>query len=139
MLELKKTVKNKELEKLEPVSFSFSREAFSPKSVSCGKCGGKPKRKEIEVELEGGLYARLEGFECQKCGNRLLGLKEAEKLDRLMVLSKLSSKSFCMERSLSFDGDNYTLRIPKEFTYLVHDKKIDIVPLSKKEFYGKVR
>jgi hypothetical protein len=131
--------KNKEIEKLEPASFSFGRQAFSPKSVSCGRCGGKLKSKEIEVELEKGLYARLEGFECLKCGNRLLGLAQAEKLDRLMVLSKFSRQGFCMERSLSFDGDNYTLRIPKEFTYLVHDRKIDIVPLSKKEFYGRIR
>jgi hypothetical protein len=132
-------MKNEYLNNLEKVEFTFGKDACSPKSMTCSKCNRKMDRGELDIELESGLYARLNGFCCPKCRERMLDLKEAKKLDRLMVLNRMFTNGFKLERSLSFDGDNYTLRIPKEFTHLLHDKKIDIVPLSNKEFYGRVR
>ncbi len=43
-----------------------------------------------------------------------------------------------MERSLSFDGDNYTFRVPKEFTRKVKKKKIEIIPLGSDQFCGTI-
>ncbi len=55
-------------------------------------------------------------------------------MDKALIFSRALQRDFKMERSLSFDGDNYTFRIPKEFTQHVNKRKIEITPLGAKEF-----
>ena len=81
---------------------------------------------------------KLEGFECPKCNKRYLGLEEARKLDKAMMFNRALNMDFKMERKLSFDGDNYTFRVPKEFTHDIHKRKIEITPLGAKGFCANV-
>lgn len=46
---------------------------------------------------------------------------------------------FKLERSLSFDGDNFIFRIPKEFTHDVRKRKVEIMPLGAKQFCVSIR
>ena len=64
----------------------------------------------------------------------MLGLDEAKKLDKALVLNRIVSKSsFGFKRKLSFDGDNYTFRLPTELTQNLKNKEIMITPLESRE------
>ena len=130
---------NLKLENLEEVKFKIEKSAFEPKTLTCSKCNIKMDKKEIEIHLDGGIYIRLNGFECPKCKKEYLGLEESKKLDKAMMLSRMMDNHFKMERSLSFDGDNLTFRIPKEFTSSVHKKKIEIMPLGAEQFCAYIK
>lgn len=129
-------MKSKELDinKLEEVKFEIEKKAFKPKILHCSNCNLKMRKTELEIQINESIYMKLEGFECPKCNKKYLGLEESKKLDKAMMFNRAFSENFRMERKLSFDGDNYTFRIPKEFTYDVHKRKIDITPLSTKKF-----
>lgn len=127
-----------DLEKLEPVQFEIAPEALAPKVLHCGVCNAKMEPTALEVPFDDFLYLRVEGFECAKCKKSYVGLAEAQKFDRAMMLRRAFQRDFTMERSLSFDGDNYTFRIPKEFTRKVQKRKIEIIPLGAKEFCATV-
>lgn len=127
-----------DLEKLEPAQFEIAPEALAPKVLHCAVCRGKMHHTELEVPLGDFLYLRVAGFECAKCEKSYVGLTEAQKFDRAMMLRRAFQRDFKMERSLSFDGDNYTFRIPKEFTQKVQKRKIEIIPLGAKEFCASV-
>ncbi len=129
----------KNLNEMEEVELKIEKSALKPKELTCSRCNAKMKQTEIEVALESGIFVKANGFECTKCKKKYFGLDEARKLDRAMVLNRLLSKSFRMERNLSFDGDNWTFRIPKEFAHFVHDKKIELVPLGAGEFCATVK
>lgn len=122
------------LDELEDAKFKIDKEAFKPKTLTCSKCNVKMEKAEIEVNLEGGVNIRLFGFECSQCKKRYLGLEEAKKLDKALIVSRIMRNDFKMERSLSFDGDNFTFRIPKEFTHNVHKRKVELMPLGAKQF-----
>lgn len=124
-------------EDLEDVKFKIEKGAFKPKTLTCSKCHIKMKKSEIDINLMGNVSIGISGFECPKCKKRYLGLEEATKLDKAMIMSRFirsDKKEFQMERSISFDGDNWTMRIPKEFTHEVHKKKVGILPLGAKQF-----
>ena len=89
---------------------------------------------EMEVPIDEHIYIRLQGFESLPCHKKSLGLEEAKKLDKAMLFSRAMNKDYKIERNLSFDGDNYLFRIPKDFTQNMSKKKIEIVPLGAKEF-----
>jgi hypothetical protein len=124
----------KKLDELEDAKFEIEKEAFKPKTLTCSKCKIKMKKAKIETNLAGGVNIELSGFECPKCKKRYLGLDEARKLDKALIISRMMSNDFRMERSLSFDGDNFTFRIPKEFTHDVKKRKIEVMPLGAKQF-----
>ncbi|MFH1510613.1 MAG: hypothetical protein ABIF10_02890 [Candidatus Woesearchaeota archaeon] len=125
-----------DLAKLEAASFKIGKDAFSPKVLSC--CGNKMRKTAIEISLSNDILIKVNGFECNKCRKKYLGLEEAKKLDKALIVSRVLEKDFRMKRSLSFDGDNYTFRIPKEFTHNVRKNKIEILPLGAKEFCATV-
>ena len=129
-------MKNKKLalEELGEVSFEVDKKAFKPRFLRCSKCNLTMKKRELEIQVGEDIIIRIKGFECGKCGRQYLGLEDSKKLDKAMVLGRALKKDFKMTRNLSFDGDNYTFRIPKEFTHDVSKKKIEIVPLGAKEF-----
>ncbi len=127
------------LDELEDANFKIDKEAFKPKTLTCSKCKIKMKKAEIETNLAGGINIELSGFECPKCKKRYLGLEEARKLDRALIISKIMMNEFKMERSLSFDGDNFTFRIPKEFTHNVKKRKIEVMPLGAKQFCASIQ
>lgn len=126
--------KHVDLDKLEEVKFEIDKDAFRPKVLHCSKCNTRMKKTELEVQVDDKIYLKMEGFECPNCKKKYLGLEEATKLDRAMAFSRALNKDFKMERTLSFDGDNYIFRIPKEFTRQINKRKIEIVPLGAKEF-----
>lgn len=123
-----------DVDTLEKVTFEIERDAFKPTSLHCSTCKIKMRGTELEVQIDGQIYIKINGFECSKCKKRYVGLGEAKKLDKAMIVGRALTKDFKMERNLSFDGDNYTFRIPKEFTQQVHKRKIEIVPLGAHEF-----
>lgn len=123
-----------DLDKLEEVQFEIEKGAFQPKVLHCSQCHLKMRKTELEIQVDQYLYMRVEGFECLKCKKKYLGLEEAKKLDKALVFRRALQRDFTMERNLSFDGDNYTFRIPKEFTHHVKKRKIEIVPLGAREF-----
>ena len=68
-----------------------------------------------------------------------MNLEEAEKLDKALMINRMLKNEFKMERKLSFDGDNYLFRIPKEFTGKISKRKVEILPMSSKGFCAIVR
>ena len=126
-------------EDLEDVEFKIEKGAFEPKALTCSNCNLKMHKADVDINLDGDVSMKLAGFECPKCKKRYLGLEEAKKLDKALIVSRIMKNDFKMERSLSFDGDNFTFRIPKEFTRNVRNKKIEIVPLGAKEFCAAVK
>ncbi|MBI2141805.1 hypothetical protein HYU16_05290 [Candidatus Woesearchaeota archaeon] len=119
---------------LEDAQFQIEEGAFQPKTLTCTRCGSKAKKSQIEVVVGNDVSVRANGFECEKCGKRYLGLEEAKKLDRAMIVSRVLRNDFKMERAISYDGDNWTMRIPKEFAHGVHKKKAEIMPLGARQF-----
>ena len=126
--------KKLKLDELEDVKFRIEKQAFEPKALICSKCNLKMKKAEIEISLEGNISIKVFGFECPKCKKRYLGLEEARKLDKALIVSRIMRNDFKMERSLSFDGDNFTFRIPKEFTHDVRKRKVEVMPLGANQF-----
>ena len=112
----------------------IDKKAFKPESLICSKCKIKMKKTEIEVNLEGNISVKAFGFECSKCKKRYLGLEESKKLDKAMIISRMLRNEFKMERSLSFHGDNFTFRVPKEFTHDVKKRKVEGMPLGANQF-----
>lgn len=127
------------MEDLEEVKFEIGKKAFEPKVMHCSEDGRKMEPAKLEINLQMGISLKLNGFRCSKCGEQYLSLKEATKLDRAMIINRIMKQDFKMERKLSFDGDNYTFRVPKEFTKDIHKKKIEIIPLGAKQFCGQIR
>jgi len=127
------------LDELEDAKFKIEKKAFKPRAVHCSKCNIKTREADVGMNLEGGVYLKLSGFECPKCKKRYLSLEESKKLDRALIVSRIMESDFKMERSLSFDGDNFTFRVPKEFTHDVHKKKVEIIPLGAKQFCASIR
>lgn len=127
-----------DLNALEMVDVKISSKAFKPEILHCSLCNKKMKKNLLEVEIDAELYLRLEGFECPQCHKKYLGLEEAKKLDKAFIFKRAIGRDFKMERNLSFDGDNYTFRIPKEFTQQIHKRKIEITPLGATEFCASV-
>lgn len=95
--------------------------------MHCLKCGKNINKSQIEVGEQ--IYMRITGFSSHSCKQNVLGIQEAAKLDKALIISRAFSKGFVMERSLSFDGDNYTFRIPKVFTGHVKKGKVEITPI----------
>jgi len=125
---------NLDFDKLEKAKFEIDKGAFKPKVLHCSTCKLKMRRTQIDIPVDETLYAVVMAFECPKCHKKYLGLKDAKRLDKAMMFKRAMSKGFKMTRNLSFDGDNYTFRIPKEFTHDVSKRKIEIMPLGAKEF-----
>ena len=125
-------MKKMDFDKLDEVDFEIEKEAFSPKELYC--CNKKMKKTEMEIQIDKYIYIKLKGFECDKCRKNYLGLDESKKLDNALILSRTVNKDFKITRKLSFDGDNYIFRIPKEFTQGVNKRKVEIIPLGSKEF-----
>lgn len=123
---------------LEEATFAIDKDAGNPKEMTCSNCHQSMEHSGMEVALEGGVSIQLTGFECHQCRKKYLGLEEAKKLDRAFIVSRVLKNDFVMERSLSFDGHNWTFRVPKEFTHQVHKKKIEIIPLGSKQFCASI-
>ena len=119
-------------------ALQIDKKAFAPKAMRCSE-GRLMKPALLEITLDMGISLKLKGFTCPHCHEEYLALKESKKLDKATVLNRLMREDFSMERKLSFDGDNYTFRVPKEFTKHVHKRTIEIIPLGAKEFCGRVR
>ena len=130
--------KSMDFDALNKVKVKLESEAFQPSVLHCSTCKIRMKKTELELQVDQQLYLHLNGFECAKCHKKYLGLEEAKKMDKALIFSRAMNRDFKMERNLSFDGDNYTFRIPKEFTQHVNKRKIEIIPLGAKEFCAMV-
>lgn len=127
------------LEELEDVEFKIDKDAFEPKELICSNCRVKMKKSEIVISLDNRISVTLSGFECVKCKKKYLGLEEAKKMDKALIVNRIMKDDFRMERSLSYDGSNWTFRVPKEFTQKVSERKVEIIPLGAKQFCVEIR
>lgn len=127
--------KELDLEKLEDVKVTFGKDAFAPKVMYCDECNIRMKKVSVEMSISLDIKVRLDAFKCPKCKEESVGLDEAKKLGKALVMSRLLSNkySFSFKRKLSFDGDNYIFRLPSELTKGERLKEVKVVPLESKE------
>ncbi|MBI2507918.1 hypothetical protein HYV89_03115 [Candidatus Woesearchaeota archaeon] len=126
----------------EEVKFTFSKDVFGDKSLTCWECGSKMKRIKTLIDLPStDLKAAIEVFKCEKCNVEYLNGEQAKKYDKVLMIAKaFSKKGFMFERSLNSDGDNYLFRFPAQLTkgWKKH-QKVDINPLSATDFFVSVK
>lgn len=119
---------------LETIKVTFGKDAFAPKVMYCSKDHTKMKKVSVEMPVSEFIKVKLNVFRCSKCKEEMLGLDEAEKLDRALIINRLiSKKAVKFKRKLSFDGDNYTFRLPSELTKNLKHKEVEITPLESNE------
>src|SRR3989338_7259987 len=119
---------------LETIKVTFGKDAFAPKSMYCSKDNTKMKKVFIDMPVSEFVRVKLNVFKCPKCREEGIGLDEAKKLDRALIINRLlSKKAIKFKRKLSFDGDNYTFRLPKELTQKLRRKEIEIIPIESNE------
>ena len=124
------------LEELEAVNVRFAKDAFKAKSLHCGTCQRKTKRVSTEIIMPSGFVSiRLDVWRCSKCKKEYLNFEEAKKLDRALIISRaMAPEAFSTKRALSFDGDNYIVRIPADVARNLGKKPhADLTPLSSRE------
>ena len=122
-----------ELEKLEDVDVTFGEHAFAPESMFCDKCDLEMKKTSKYMTVSEDVKVNLDTFKCPKCKEEMIGLDEARKLDRALVINRLLQKNlFTFKRRLSFDGDNYIFRLPSELAKGKH-KEVEMLPLESNE------
>ena len=122
------------LEKLEDVKVTFGKHAFAPNVMYCDKCNIEMEKVNTEISVSDYIKVKLNVFRCPKCKEEMIGLDEAKKLDRALVVNRLLSQehSFSFKRRLSFDGNNYIFRLPSELTKGKHTE-VRIIPLESNE------
>ena len=124
------------------VKFTFSKDAFGDKELSCWECRGKMARVRTLIDLpDTDLKATIEIFRCDKCNVEYLNGEQAKKYDKVLMIAKAFSRNgFMFERSLNSDGDNYLFRFPAQLTkgWKKH-QKVDINPLSATDFFVSVK
>lgn len=121
-------------ESQQEVKVTFGKDAFSPKIMYCTRDRTKMKSVSIEMPVSEFIKVKLNVFRCPKCKEEGMGLDEAKKLDRALMLNRLiSKKTVKFKRKLSFDGDNYTFRLPSELTQNLKRKEVEIMPLESRE------
>ncbi len=128
--------KELDIEKLEDAKFTFSKKAFKSKELYCDECNNRMNQGIIELEIHNStLRIKLNAFKCIKCNKEYLNLKEAKKLDRALILSRLMmGDSYKIRKSLSFDGDNYIFRIPVTMARKLGKKpSVEMIPLSSRD------
>lgn len=126
----------------EEVRFTFGKKAFETEKIFCSKCRVRTKKVEVEIPIpKTALSVRLNTFKCPKCNKEYLNFKEAEKLDRVLVLNSIiRRRGVNYVRALNFDGDNIFVRFPNELTKGFDKKsKAEIMPLSMNEFLIRIR
>ncbi|MEK6869129.1 MAG: hypothetical protein AABX74_02785 [Nanoarchaeota archaeon] len=123
-----------DLEKLEDAKVTFGKDAFAPKVMYCSTDNTKMKKVFIDMPVLEFVKVKLNVFRCPKCKEEGMGLDEAKKLDRALIINRLlSKKAVKFKRKLSFDGDNYTFRLPSELTKNLKHKEVEITPLESNE------
>lgn len=126
--------KELDLKKLEDVKVTFGKHAFATKIMYCDRCNIKMKKVKMDVFVSEEVRVRLNIFRCPKCKEEMLGLDEAKKLDRALIINRLLSDnySFGFKRKLSYDGANYIFRLPTE---LARGKltEVRILPIESNE------
>ena len=122
------------MEKLQDVKVTFGKHAFAPKVMYCDKCNIKMKKVNAEIPVSAYIKLILNIFRCSRCNEEMIGLDEAKKLDRALVVNRLLSQDhfFSFKRRLSFDGNNYIFRLPSELTKGKHTE-VRIIPLESNE------
>ncbi len=125
-----------DLEKLEDVEVTFGKGAFSPKKMYCNGCDLPMERANIEMTITPDIKVKLNIFRCLKCKEESMGLDEAKKLDKALIMGRLLSNGknqFSFKRKVSFDGDNFIFRLPSEMTKGKKPKEISVIPLELNE------
>lgn len=121
-------------ERQQEVKVTFGKDAFAPKVMYCARDKAKMKRVLIEMPVSDFIKVKLNIFRCPRCEEEGMGIDEAKKLDRALMLNRLiSKKAVKFKRKLSFDGDNYTFRLPSELTQNLKRKEVEIMPLESRE------
>jgi len=123
---------------MQPVEFILEKGALSPKTAACPRCGRRLKLQELDAAVDSSISMRAKCFHCRTCGIRFFGLRDSSRLQRARSVAHAVEKGFALQRRLSFDGDNYTFRVPKELTRNVKKRRIHITPLGPNKFLATV-
>lgn len=124
-----------------PVDFTFERGAFKEyPSISC--CGKKVKKEIVDYNIPNSrIKVKLGIFKCSKCGEEFLDIPNAKILDKALEMNRLlNDGGYSMKRKLSFDGDNFILRVPNDFTKCFGKKaSVEITPVSNDSFFVNIK
>ena|SRR3989338_1432365 len=119
----------------ETFKVKFDKNAFFPKSMTCMYDNSRMKVLNKEFQISDDLLTHYRSFKCPKCKREAFGLGDAARLEDAEILKKVLSKTeFSFNRKVSFDGDNYLLRFPKELTKNMKIKEVNIAPIRKNKF-----
>lgn len=131
----------KKLEDLEKIDFKIDKRAFGEHDfIYC--CGKRVKKELVDFQIPNSLMkVKLGVFRCKKCGEEQLDFPNAKLLDKALEMNRLlSEQSYSMDRNLSFDGDNFILRVPSAFTKGFRKKaSANLKPISNDSFLVKIR
>ncbi len=102
----------------EEITLNIKEKAFEHPAM-CVRCKKKMKEIQTDFELPGGeLTLHLAASKCLSCGKETLTMKQAEKLqEMLLLIDAVKDKSrLKFERSINHDGKSFFIRFPKEIT-----------------------
>ena len=129
------------LEDLEKADFKIDKKAFGEHDfIYC--CGKKVKKELVDFQIPNSLMkVRLGVFRCNKCGEEQIDIPNAKLLDKALEMNRLLGEhSYSMDRNLSFDGDNFILRVPNAFTKGFGKKaSASLKPISNDSFLVEIR
>lgn len=92
------------------------------------------KKATKEISISENIRILLDIFKCPKNHEEMIGLDQAQKLDKALIINRLlSDNAFSFKRKLSYDGTNYIFRLPNELTQGKMHKEVIITPLEKNE------
>ncbi len=132
----------KKKQSLADVSFKIDKKAFGEHEFIFCECGRKVKKSLVDFQIpDSPMKVKLGIFRCKKCGEEQLDFPNAKLLDKALEMNRLlSEKSYSMDRNLSFDGDNFILRVPNTFTKGLGKKaSANLKPISNDSFLVELR
>lgn len=120
--------------KWKDVEVKFGKNAFAPKTSYCDVDGSKMRLSKKDFFIAADIKASYKIFICPKCKKEYFGLDQASRYESFLALRKqLNGDISRFQRKISFDGDNYILRIPKHLAK-GKLKEATITPITEREF-----
>lgn len=122
---------------LEEVKFTIDKNAFKGPFRCCGLL---TKRVAKKTRWRG-LSFNYEVWECEKCGEEYLDIKQAKHFEKFWILKMLlEDNAISMDRKVNFDGKTYFIRFPKDITKSWSRKsKAEINVISPQSFLVEIK
>ena len=96
--------------------------------IYCADCGMKAKKTKSDFSLMKGkiIIKDLTAYKCPKCSKTIFNIDDVAKAkEHFRKAIYESDTALDFERTLSSDGKNLTMRIPKQIEEFLHLKKGD--------------